>query len=132
MASEEYSSSDPERPRKLCFVTVGATASFNSLIRETLEEPFLEALQENNYTDILIQYGRQGEEIFNSFMRKDGANAKRKYGLKFTGFDFNVNGLRREICSAKADQAANRREGLVISHAGKSAKACGETEEKNE
>ena len=119
MPSERYGSADPTRPVKICFVTVGATASFNALIQEVLEVGFLEALKANHYTDLILQYGQQGEPIFKEFMQKHGDNLKSKFGLRITGFDFNVNGLKQELLAAKAKPAVNRREGIIVSHAGK-------------
>jgi beta-1,4-N-acetylglucosaminyltransferase len=106
------------RPTKLCFVTVGATASFNALVKEVLDTPFLEALQANHYTDVMIQYGEHGIEIFHEFTAAHGNSILDKYGLFVTGFDFNLDGLKQEIMSVKADREISREEGVVISHAG--------------
>lgn len=112
-----------ERPvrwqKKICFVTVGATASFNALIREILHQDFLAALKANKYTNLIIQYGQHGDELFRSFVKDNENELLQSYGLRLTGFDFNINGLRDEMCAAKADPSTNTAEGLVISHAGK-------------
>ncbi|DAA76464.1 TPA_exp: UDP-N-acetylglucosamine transferase subunit ALG13 [Trichophyton benhamiae CBS 112371] len=106
------------RPKKTCFVTVGATASFNAMIREILHQDFLAALKANNYTTLTIQYGRHGDELFRSFVKENENEVLHNYGLTLTGFDFNINGLKDEMCAAKANPSRNTAEGLVISHAG--------------
>lgn len=119
MSPDPYSAPDPRRPMKICFVTVGATASFNALIQEVLEEPFLQALKANRYSDLILQWGQHGGPIYKEFMEKNGADLKSKYGLRVTGFDFNVAGLKRELLATQEKPKANRREGVVISHSGK-------------
>ncbi|OJD11609.1 hypothetical protein AJ78_07653 [Emergomyces pasteurianus Ep9510] len=110
---------DPSKPaRKLCFVTVGATAPFNALVLEVLGEQFLEALRVNNYTDLRIQYGQMGEPAFQEFRQQNETLVKEKYGLDITGFDFNLAGLKNEMLSVKADVDENKVEGLIVSHAG--------------
>ncbi|KKZ66236.1 hypothetical protein EMCG_08007 [[Emmonsia] crescens] len=109
---------DSSKQAKLCFVTVGATASFNALVLEVLGEPFLEALRINNYTDLRIQYGQMGEATFQEFKLRNETMVKDKYGLNVTGFDFNLAGLKNEMLGVKADVDANKAEGLVVSHAG--------------
>ncbi|EEH20753.1 hypothetical protein PABG_02984 [Paracoccidioides brasiliensis Pb03] len=109
---------DSSKPAKLCFVTVGATAPFNALVSEVLGEPFLKALKDNDYTDLLIQYGQLREAVIQEFKLQSEATTKEKYGLNVTGFDFNLAGLKNEMLAVKADAKANKVEGLVISHAG--------------
>ncbi|PGH15329.1 hypothetical protein AJ79_02495 [Helicocarpus griseus UAMH5409] len=109
---------DSSKQQKVCFVTVGATAPFNALALEVLSEPFLEALQRDHYTDLLIQHGQLGEGVFQEFKKQNEAMVKEKYGLDVKGFDFNLKGLKDEILSVKADTKANKAEGLIVSHAG--------------
>ncbi|KAK2737977.1 N-acetylglucosaminyldiphosphodolichol N-acetylglucosaminyltransferase catalytic subunit alg13 [Myotisia sp. PD_48] len=121
MTSEESQTSrkmDSRQPKKVCFVTVGATASFNSLIQEILSEPFLRALKEHQYTHLNVQYGAWGESLFRNFLSEHGPTLKDDYGITLDGFDFNVNGLKQEMCAAKLNTASNTLEGLVVSHAG--------------
>lgn len=106
-------------PKKTCFATVGATASFNALVREILHQDFLAALKANKYTNLVIQYGQHGDELFRSFVKDNEDEILQNYRLTLAGFDFNVNGLKDEMCAAKADPSTNTAEGLVISHAGK-------------
>lgn len=101
---------------RFCFVTTGATANFDSLIRATLSPPFLKALEEGGYTDLVIQHGISGTRIFDEFM---AANPKISYGrhrLRISGFDFKKEGLAAEMQFVKGEEG--RLQGIVISHAG--------------
>ncbi|KAI1933128.1 N-acetylglucosaminyldiphosphodolichol N-acetylglucosaminyltransferase catalytic subunit alg13 [Ophidiomyces ophidiicola] len=118
MDSERYSSDNPASPVKLCFVTVGATASFNTLVREILNADFLEALRKQSYTHLLIQFGQLGYEVFNTFKNTSGPDLKEKFGLAIDGFDYNVDGLKQEMMAIKANPGLHRLEGVIISHAG--------------
>lgn len=103
-------------PGKRCFVTIGATASFNSLIRAVLAPDFITALKEAQYTELRVQYGDQeGGAIFRS--RIDDLNrTSGSQGFNVTGFGFNSTGLRSEMLAVKGQTTED--EGLVISHAG--------------
>ncbi|EEP75728.1 predicted protein [Uncinocarpus reesii 1704] len=118
MDPEKYTSDDPESRAKLCFVTVGATASFNSLVREVLSLPFLGALREQHYTHLLLQFGQLGYELFDEFIREHGPDLKEKFGLRIEGFDYNIDGLKKEMMAVKANAGVHRDEGMIISHAG--------------
>ena len=106
------------RPRKVCFVTIGATAAFDSLIEAALTPPFLEALQTSGYTDLRLQHGTDGRSILKDFKTSYGIEGKGEYGIAVSGFDFNKQGLGSEMRAAKGED--DRTEGVVISHAGKS------------
>lgn len=113
-----------DNPTKRCFVTVGATASFIALIRKVLEPSFLVALQAQNYTQLRIQYGKDGKKTFDDYLWVLGEDIKKSSGIEITGFDFNINGLREEMLAAKRVYSTSKMDGLegcVISHAGKSA-----------
>lgn len=104
--------------RKFCFVTIGATASFDGLLTAVFGGPFLEALRDANYTDLLIQYGKDGKAIYDKFTSENAAGSKKRCGLNITGFDFNARGLGQEMRKAKSDASGAKSEGVVISHAG--------------
>ena len=106
-----------ERRLKVCFVTIGATAKFDSLIVAVLSPPFLQELQSMAYTDLLIQYGTEGKEIYKEFIDANPIGSEGQYGLKIQGFDFNKQGLGTEFKSVKGDDTI-RTTGVVISHAG--------------
>lgn len=112
-------SSNGARRRKICFVTIGATASFDRLLSAVLETPFLHALHNAKYTGLLIQYGKEGgKTIYDEFVTTQGEILRQDPGLEITGFDFNTNGLGQEMRKAKGDPSTGSEEGLVISHAG--------------
>jgi beta-1,4-N-acetylglucosaminyltransferase len=98
---------------RFCFVTVGATAAFDALIQAVLHPTFLRSLAQQGYTNLLIQFGKDGRDLFS-----DSAKAAAKsgpYGLKVQGFDLTKK-LRETMRITKAE--AGRLEGLVICHAG--------------
>ena len=102
--------------KKLCFVTIGATASFDSLIKAALSQHFLEALQKNGYTNLLLQHGKEGGKILEDFQTCNYTGEDQRYKLGIAGFDFNRKGLGEEMRAAKG--TAGGLEGVVISHAG--------------
>ena len=104
------------KPRKLCFVTIGATAAFDSLIKAALSPEFLRRLQASGYTDLLLQYGKDGHMILEDFRSGFGSKSEEEFSIKITGFDFNKKGLGSEMRAAKGE--GDRLEGVVISHAG--------------
>lgn len=104
--------------KKLCFVTIGATASFDALIQEVLSDRFLEALRDAGYSDLLLQHGREGGKILGDFRGKSMIESRRLHDLKISGFDFKKAGLGQEMRAAKGENGTA--EGVVISHAGKS------------
>ena len=102
--------------KKLCFVTIGATASFDSLIATVLSRRFLRSLGDAGYTDLLLQHGKDGQKIFEDFVIQHRLDSPERCGLNLNGFGFNKRGLGWEMKEAKGQNAAN--EGVVISHAG--------------
>lgn len=105
-------------PMKLCFVTVGATASFHLLLKAILDDIFLAALHEANYTHLLIQYGKDSQALFEKLLSKYPPGSPSRYGIEIDGFDFNHAGLDREMRLAQASPDEGRNGGLIISHAG--------------
>ena len=104
--------------RKFCFVTIGATASFDALIKATLSTSFLDALQSSGYTDLLLQHGTGGSSILQNFYSSGASIMEKQSGITVKGFDFNKQGLGVEMRVAKGSN--NEAEGVVISHAGMS------------
>ena len=111
--------SDDDKPRKRCFVTIGATAPFDALLSNVLDKPFLEALSQCGYTELLIQFGKEGGAIFDKFIRDHPVGSDGRYGLDIYGFDFNKSGLGEEMRSTKANEKMGYLEGMILSHAGK-------------
>ncbi len=102
--------------KKLCFITIGATASFDSLISAALTPEFLKALQASDYTDLVLQHGVEGSLILKEFHRTFGKINANEWGINVYGFDFNKEGLGKEMRAAKGNPGDA--EGVVISHAG--------------
>lgn len=103
---------------KLCFVTVGATASFELLLQSVLDEAFLRALQQHDYTHLLVQYGKDGQGIFESFSQNNQPGSESRHGIEVAGFDFNQAGLHQEMGLAQRDPDLQQEGGMIISHAG--------------
>lgn len=104
------------KPKKLCFVTIGATASFDPLIKATTSPSFLKALNDAGYTDLLLQYGKEGKVLLEQCNEAHSLHSEKGYGITIKGFDFNSEGLGSEMRAAKGEQGGAG--GLVISHAG--------------
>lgn len=118
-------STNPENlPRKRCFVTIGATAPFNDLLRAVFRPSFLEALHDAHYTELRVQYGNEGQAIYEECTSGIMNITKKVLGIDISGFGFNTDGLSEEMLSAKAQPKAQGKgrgeevEGAVISHAG--------------
>lgn len=108
-------------PTKRCFVTVGATASFTSLIQNVLQPTFLQALKQHKYTELRIQYGKNGKKTFDDYFWVLSDDFKESLGIQITGFEFNKTGLKEEVLAAKRVYTTSQMdgvEGCVISHAG--------------
>ena len=118
MATSANRSNETHKPDKLCFVTIGATAPFDSLLLAVLSPAFYEALNAACYTDLLIQHGKEGTKVFEEAVSSDRAEGRQSYGLRIAGFDFNKGGLGQEMRRAKGDAKLGTVEGVVISHAG--------------
>lgn len=108
---------------KLCFVTVGATASFSELVKAVLSSDFLSALKKEGYTELLVQYGKEGKAQFNQAVTSSNADGT---GVTVSGLELDRAGLGKYMRSAKggtsamAGQGRVSQEGVVISHAGMS------------
>lgn len=102
------------KQQKACFVTVGATASFSSLVRAVVSSDFCKALEKQGYTDLLVQYGQDGKALYEQCLQE----AKTTERLKLQGFDLDKAGLGRYMRQAKGLDNKDSVEGVVISHAG--------------
>jgi len=108
--------SSVSKPTKVCFVTIGATASFDALIQACFQPDFIDALAAANYTALLVQYGRDGQRLFEEL-----SSTQEPKSIVTRGFDFNSKGLGDEMRAAKGTREKGREsaEGGVVSHAGK-------------
>lgn len=98
--------------RKDCLVTIGATAKFPELIQAALSPECIQSFANNGFTRLTLQCG----ESISSFEDLKPDDTK---GLEITAFDFNKNGLNKEMRACQAKEGVSRK-GLVICHAGKS------------
>lgn len=87
----------PTMSTKICFLTVGATASFSALIEAAVSPAFLTALESQGYTELSVQYGQDGKQLF----EKCKANAQASSKLTVTGFDLDKLGLGKHMRRAK-------------------------------
>ena len=106
--------SGPSKKTKSCFVTVGATAPFDELIKAILEPKFLKALHDADYTELLVQHGYEGQgNLFNRLIGQPNVSEFCKSSkLKVSGFGFDKDGLDNYLRGAKDCG------GAVMSHAG--------------
>lgn len=118
------SASRPTPPvRRLCFVTVGATANFNPLICAVLHPTFTSALANLGYTDLRIQYGKDGhvllEKLLPNSLAYEGTDTIRiASGVRVEGFDFKKEGLTKDMLAARGGVLAYQKEGVCLTHAG--------------
>ncbi|QIW99893.1 hypothetical protein AMS68_005411 [Peltaster fructicola] len=98
--------------QKLCFVTVGATASFHELIDAALRPDFLAALQNQNYTQLLVQYGVGNKAHFDKAL---AASKAVSHNVTINSFELDANGLNTYMLEARGTVTTA---GVVISHAG--------------
>lgn len=103
---------------KLCLVTVGATASFKGLVQEVLSEPFLAQLQRYKFTDLVVQYGKDAQHIFDSFTNENPEGSETLHGISVAGFEF-VPDMAPIIKMARKDDTNEQEQGMIISHAGR-------------
>jgi beta-1,4-N-acetylglucosaminyltransferase len=111
----------PQQPKKmtstkLCFLTVGATASFSALIEAAVSPAFLAALEAQGYTELSVQYGQDGKNLFEKCKAAAQSSSPK---VKVTGFDLDKLGLGKHMRRAKGGSSKESVEGVVISHAGK-------------
>ena len=103
---------------KLCFVTIGATAPFPSLLHAVLAPPFLKTLSSAGYTDLLLQHGAGGSQILESAVPASPEGLRSAHGVRIAGFDFRHDGLAEEMSATKGAAKGFGGEGCVVSHAG--------------
>ncbi|KAF2874495.1 glycosyltransferase family 28 C-terminal domain-containing protein [Massariosphaeria phaeospora] len=104
----------PGSDKKVCFVTTGATAPFTALIESVLKPSSIEALRNQGYTHLLIQYGT-AKDVFSSCAGAAQCNTRkdsRREALTIDGIDFFPEGLKTQF------KLVQQSKGLVISHAG--------------
>ena len=96
---------------KECFITTGATAKFTELIQAALSPDCLQTFVDNGFTRLNFQCG----DSMSAFEELKPADTP---GLEIIGFDFNKNGLTKEMRACQEKRGVSKR-GLVICHAGR-------------
>jgi beta-1,4-N-acetylglucosaminyltransferase len=103
------------KPRRECFVTIGATASFRLLLSAVLTTSFLSTLSELEYTHLTLQCGPD-LSYADTKIKDEGLDWEGR-GIKVRSFDFNKEGLGHEMRGCKG-KGRSEREGVVVCHAG--------------
>lgn len=70
------------------------------------------------YSDLVIQYGKDGESILNRTVPRRNDQERWAEGIFVSGFDFKQEGLNADMRAAKGRTGTDDVEGVVISHAG--------------
>nr|OQO23730.1 hypothetical protein B0A51_09037 [Rachicladosporium sp. CCFEE 5018] len=99
--------------QKIAFLTTGATATFPALIEAAVSPSFLEALAAQQYTELAVQHGADGQQLYDRLVSKAESSGS---GVKVTGFALDKTGLGRHM--RRAQSSNNAEEGVVIAHAG--------------
>ncbi|KAK5164746.1 N-acetylglucosaminyldiphosphodolichol N-acetylglucosaminyltransferase catalytic subunit alg13 [Saxophila tyrrhenica] len=106
-----------QNQQKTCLVTIGATASFAALVEAVLDPTFLSGLEANNYTHLLIQYGQDGQQLFDASLQRS-LQSNTPSSLQISGFPIDTSGLKSHLLLAKGHANPSATPGVVISHAG--------------
>lgn len=114
--------------RKVCFVTVGATANFDLLIRASLSSSFLSHLGTQGYTDLILQHGKDGDKLLRDILPDVTFDTSDPLvdpwamvqGIRISRFDFRREGLQKEMLAARGASIEYKTPGVVVCHAGKS------------
>ncbi|EOD43149.1 putative udp-n-acetylglucosamine transferase subunit alg13 protein [Neofusicoccum parvum UCRNP2] len=108
-------SENAQARKKICFVTIGATATFDALITACTQPDFLCALHREGYTDLLVQYGNNRKLWKEAVAANDSLD---RHGVEVSGFSFRESGITAQMQLAKGDPRDGSQEGVIISHAG--------------
>ena len=100
---------------KICVVTVGATASFDSLVAAALSSAFLRALSKAHYTRLIVQYGSTGQAFFDAHLQRarDDGNRQLPASLDIEGFGYRAGDF-NEVVRLVAEGSGE----MMIAHAG--------------
>ncbi len=122
MAFQQVDESVVSPSGKICFVTIGATAGFDSLVQAVLDAKFVEALEGHGYKHLVIQHGKDETGVYKTFAEKTRSSQRAAGKLQISGFGFNKIGLGQEMSAVKGDK--DGQEGVIISHAGRASDIC--------
>ena len=104
--------------KKLCFVTIGATAEFEALIHAAIQPSFLGALRKAGYTHLRLQYGKKGKLVLDEAFGPSDGDSRTLNDIRIDGFEFRPDGLTWDMVEARGGRDNQHLEGVVISHAG--------------
>ncbi|KAG0645904.1 UDP-N-acetylglucosamine transferase subunit alg13 [Hyphodiscus hymeniophilus] len=113
MSGNKEERAEKPKSRKQCLITVGATATFEQLIRATLSVSVVEKLMEKGFSHVSYQCG-DSFALFNELLPEE---REKQLLFKVEKFAFKPKGLGEEIRKCKKVDGQSE-EGLVISHAG--------------
>ncbi|KAG7286337.1 hypothetical protein NEMBOFW57_008646 [Staphylotrichum longicolle] len=105
--------SRPSLPGRRCFVTVGATAGFRSLLEEVSSAGFLQGLAEHGYTLLDVQCGPD-QAAFDD--RIAGLRNEDRHGVEVRSFAY-TSEMQEYVLACRGEQNV-RPAGCVISHGG--------------
>lgn len=105
------------RRSRVAFVTVGASASFKSLIDEVISEAFIAKLKALRFSHLIVQCGPD-YDYFESARPKSDANGLG--GLDVSGFAYTKDINQFFALATPSSGAEVRSRGLIITHAGTS------------
>lgn len=104
----------PTLPGRRCFVTVGATAAFASLLDEVGSAGFLQSLAENGFTTLDVQCG-PGLASFEE--RMAGISDQDRHGVEVASFAY-TQAMEAYLQNCRGERGV-RLAGCVIAHGGK-------------
>lgn len=106
--------------QKYCFVTIGATATFDALIKNVMTADFVKALTDAKFTHLRIQYGKDNGPLYNQLLESLPAGIRDD--IHIDGFDVRQDGLEADMLLARGhitrEGERTGPEGLVVAHAG--------------
>ena len=106
--------SRPALPGRRCFVTVGATAGFRSLLEEVSSAGFLQTLAEHGYTLLDVQCGPD-QAAFDARVAR--LRDEDRHGVEVRSFAY-TGGMHEYVLACRSERNV-RPAGCVISHGGK-------------
>ncbi|KAJ4302561.1 N-acetylglucosaminyldiphosphodolichol N-acetylglucosaminyltransferase catalytic subunit alg13 [Collariella sp. IMI 366227] len=103
----------PEMPGRRCFVTIGATAGFRSLLEEVSSPPFFACLAAHGFADLHVQCGPD-RTFFAA--RVAALSEQQRHGLAVVSFDY-TDEMTANILACRGEDGV-RPAGCVLAHGG--------------
>jgi beta-1,4-N-acetylglucosaminyltransferase len=102
------------KPERHCLVTVGATVGFQTLTSIALTPTFWNVLHKRGFTSLRLQCGPDQAWASEQLSRR---SKDLPQGFHVEVFDLRKNLMKEEMVLCK--EAEGRKQGLIVSHAGK-------------